>query len=163
MSENLNCGADGQAEQYHFLRCKRQNHRQHQARIGGDEFAARGPAGTHLLHSRDAGRPSESVGGHGGDVFGQRHDKAASDREGALHLFYRRQPRRRQRDLPPRFHRRRHVRGFACPGCQKASLSQLCLADGGCKRAPLRAEHHHPRQGAGRIFLLPSDRICRQR
>ena len=102
-----------------------------------DEFAARGPAGTHLLHSRDAGRPSESVGGHGGDVFGQRHDKAASDREGALHLFYRRQPRRRQRDLPPRFHRRRHVRGFAYPGCQKASLSQLCLADGGCKRAPL--------------------------
>lgn len=47
------------------------------------------------------------------------------------------------------------------PGCQKASLSQLCLADGGRKRAPLRAEHHYPRQGAGRIFLLPSDRICR--
>ena len=33
-------GADGQAEQYHFLRCERQNHRQHQTRIGCDEFSA---------------------------------------------------------------------------------------------------------------------------
>ena len=40
VSENPDRGADGQAEQYHFLRCERQNHRQHQARIGCDEFSA---------------------------------------------------------------------------------------------------------------------------
>ena len=40
VSENPDRGADGQAEQYHFLRCERQNHRQHQTRIGGDEFSA---------------------------------------------------------------------------------------------------------------------------
>ena len=40
VSENPDRGADGQAEQYHFLRCERQNHRQHQTRIGCDEFSA---------------------------------------------------------------------------------------------------------------------------